>query len=132
MPMTGVGLCAYQTTEQKAEAAAVFARWLTEGERNLDFVVETGYMPVNNDAFDAMEGYVFPDAGYESLYTAIRTMREGYTPIVRPAFGGYYDKTDTLYEGLRQMLPEMRQRADHGENAETLVQETWEFFCSIP
>ena len=132
MPMTGVGLCAYQTTEQKAEAAAVFARWLTEGERNLDFVVETGYMPVNNDAFDAMEGYVFPDAGYESLYTAIRTMREGYTPIVRPAFGGYYDKTDTLYEGLRQMLPEMRQRADHGENAETLAQETWEFFCSIP
>lgn len=131
MPMTGVGLCAYQTTEQKAEAAAVFARWLTEGQRNLDFVVETGYMPVNNEAFDAIESYEFPDEGYASLFDAIKTMRYGYTPIVRPTFGGYYNKIDTLYEGLRQMLPELKQRASDGENTETLAAETWDFFRSI-
>lgn len=131
MPMTGVGLCAYQTTEQKAEAAAVFAQWITEGERNLDFVVETGYMPVNNEAFDAIENYDFPDESYASLFDAIRTMRNGYTPIVRPTFGGYYDKIDTLYGGLRQILPELIKRSDSGENARTLAEETWDFFCSI-
>ena len=30
MPQAGVGLCAFKTTGQKAEAAAVFLRWLTE------------------------------------------------------------------------------------------------------
>lgn len=131
MPMTGVGLCAYQTTEQKAEAAAVFVQWLTEGERNLDFVVETGYMPVNNAAFDAIESYEFPDESYASLFDAIKTMRSEYTPVVRPTFGGYYDKIDVLYEGLRQMLPKLKERSDSGENAETLAGETWDFFSSI-
>ena len=35
MPQAGVGLCAFKTTDQKAEAAAVFLRWLTEQQRNL-------------------------------------------------------------------------------------------------
>ena len=48
MTQAGVGLCAYKTTDQKAEAAALFVRWLTENGRNLDFVAQTGYMPVRN------------------------------------------------------------------------------------
>lgn len=131
MPMSGVGLCAYQTTEQKAEASAIFTRWLTEGERNLDFVVETGYMPVSNGAFAAIETYDFPDEVSASLFDAIRVMREEYTPVVRPAIGGYYDKTDTLYEWLRQTTPELRERSANGESAEDLAMETWDFFCSI-
>lgn len=125
MPMTGVGLCAYPTTEEKAEAASVFTHWLTEGERNLDFVVETGYMPVSNDAFEAIESYdAFPDEGYASLFEAIKTMRDVYTPVVRPTMDGYYDKIDALYAGLRQMLPELRQRSDSGEDTGTLAMET--------
>lgn len=46
MPQAGVGLCAFKTTDQKAEAAAVFLRWLTEQQRNLEFAADTGYMPV--------------------------------------------------------------------------------------
>lgn len=30
MTQAGVGLCAYKTTEQKQEAASVFAHWLVE------------------------------------------------------------------------------------------------------
>ena len=132
MPMTGVGLCAWTSTEQKAEAVSVFVHWLTEGKRNLDFVVETGYMPVSNDAFKAIENYNnFPSEGYQSLYDAINTMREEYTPVVRPTFGGYYDKINALYDGLRNMLPEFSSRVNAGENAETLAEETWKFFCSI-
>lgn len=48
----GVGLCAVKTTEQKTEAASVFAHWLVEGQRNLDFAADTGYMPVTAEAYD--------------------------------------------------------------------------------
>lgn len=131
MPQTGVGLAVFKTDDKKAEAAAEFVRWFTEGERNLDFVVETGYMPVNNAAFDAMDTYEFPDEGHESLYEAIRIMLESYKPIVRPDFDGYYNKVDTLYNGLREMQSEWKTRAKEGEKVEILANETWELFQSI-
>ena len=58
-------------------------------------------------------------------------MREGYTPVVRPAFSGYYDKIDVLYGGLRQMMPALRERSANGESVDALAKETWDFFCSI-
>lgn len=131
MPQTGVGLCARKTTDAKAEAACVFVRWLTEGRRNLDFVVETGYMPVHSDAFAAIDGYDFPSEGHASLYAAIKQMYDGYTPVVRPDFDGFYDRTDALYSGLRQMQPALIARSDAGARAEALADETWDFFCSI-
>lgn len=131
MPQTGVGLAAYQTTKEKAEAAATFLRWFTQGPRNLDFVVETGYMPVNNAAFDAIETYEFSDDGYRSLYEAIRTMRDTYTPIVRPDFDGFYDKVNQLYDSLREQQPLLRSRSDQGEAADTLAEETWNLFQTI-
>ncbi len=131
MPVTGVGLSAYPTTEQKAKAAAVFVRWLTEGERNLNFVAETGYMPVTNDAFEAIADYDFPDEGHAELFRAIKLMREEYIPTVHPIYEGYSQKVNTLYAGLRKMLPGLQARAAQGEDAQALAEETWRFFCSI-
>ena len=67
-----MGLCAYKTTTQKAEAAAVFAKWLTESERNLVFAAETGYMPVTTDSFDRIKDYNFKDDSYKELYSALQ------------------------------------------------------------
>ena len=131
MPQTGVGLAAFATTAQKAEAAGVFVRWLTEAQRNLDFVVQTGYMPVNNDAFAAIDSYPFSSEGYANLYRAIQTMRQSYIPVVRPDFDGYYAKVDALYAGLRAMQADLSARAANGESPTALAEETWELFCSI-
>lgn len=131
MPQTGVGLSCFKTTEQKAEAASIFLHWFTEGERNLDFVVETGYMPVNNASYDAIDTYKFPDKAHASLYKAIRTMRENYIPVVRPDFDGYFVKVNTLYEGLREMTPMLCERLHQGEDIHVLIEETWDFFKSI-
>ena len=114
MTQAGVGLCAYKTTEQKAEAAALFVRWLTEAERNLDFVAQTGYMPVRNGAFDDIETYdKFPEPveSYQQLYAALKTMRENDTPVSEPRFEGYYGKVTALYDGLRQLQQELPARA---------------------
>ncbi len=131
MPQTGVGIAAFKTTDEKAEAAYEFVKWFTESERNLDFVVKTGYMPVTNGAFDSISGYDFTDDGYANLYAAIKTMHDEYIPVVRPDFDGFYDKTNTLYDGLRKMQPELIARYEKGESIAELTEELWEFFCDI-
>ncbi|MBO5671364.1 MAG: extracellular solute-binding protein [Clostridia bacterium] len=131
IPESGVGIASFKTTEQKAEAASVFVRWLTEGQRNLDFAVQTGYMPVCSDAYKEIESYDYPSSAYQSLFTAIQTMHERYTAVSRPDIEGFYAKTDILYEGLGQMQSALKERADNGEDVQVLAMETWEFFKSI-
>ncbi len=131
MAQTGVGIAAFKTTDQKAEAAYEFVKWFTESERNLDFVVKTGYMPVTTGAFDAISEYTFTDDGYANLYMAIKEMHDEYIPVVRPDFDGFYDKTNALYAGIRDMQPELVARAENGEAVEELAKEIWELFCSI-
>ena len=131
MPVTGVGLSAYRTTEQKAEAASVFLHWFTENQRNLDFVVETGYMPVNDGAFDAIDSYPYPSESYQGLYSAIKIMRESYTPIVKVGYNGFSSRANNIYEDLRTMLPSLQQRYLQGEDIDDLAEETWDLFCSV-
>ena len=127
----GVGLCSYKTTDQKAEAAAVFAHWLTEGERNLDFCVQTGYMPVNKGSFDKIGEYAFDTAAYKNLYTALSMVYEQAVAVSEPSFTGYYKKIYTLYDALRQMQSGLAQRYQKGEDAEALAAETWDLLQSI-
>ena len=124
----GVGLCAYKTTDQKAEAASVFAHWLTEGERNLAFVAETGYMPVRNDAYKALESYSFPKESYKELYSALTEIRNTQTFLREPNFVGYYNKVNALYDELRRAQTTMPERVKNGESAEKLANELWELF----
>ena len=131
MPVTGVGLSAYRTTEQKAEAASVFLHWFTEKQRNLEFVVETGYMPVNNGAFEAIEEYSFSSESYRDLYVAIKTMQETYTPLILSTQGTFYDKEKTLSGELRQMQYSWQQRALQGESVDSLAEESWDLFCAV-
>lgn len=131
MTQAGVGLCAYKTTEQKAEAASVFAHWLTEPERNLDFVTQTAYMPVRTGAFDAAADYEFTDENHEKLYTTLDTMRETYTAYPEEYASGYYDKVTILYEQLRKNQPEWILRSQNGESIDKLAEEAWEQFCQI-
>nr|MBQ4319046.1 carbohydrate ABC transporter substrate-binding protein [Clostridia bacterium] len=131
IPQSGVGIASYKTTEQKAEAAAVFVSWLTEAERNLDFAVATGYMPVHADAYGKISDYDYPNEAYRSLFDAVRAMNEKYTSIARPDFEGHYARTDMLYEGIRRMQSSLGKRAADGEDVKVLAEELWEFFVSV-
>ena len=132
MPITGVGMSAFKSDdERKAEAAAEFLRWFTESQRNLDFVVETGYMPVRTDAFASIDNYAFPTEGYASLYGTIKVMLENYEPVVRPDFDGFYKRVTFLYDGLRQIQPDLLVRAGNGEDVGALAEEVWDFLCSV-
>lgn len=127
----GVGLCAYKTTEQKAEAAEVFARWLTDAERNLDFCVETGYMPVNKASFDKISDYDFKTDAYKNLYNAIEKVNDTATAVREPSFAGYYNKIYSLYDSLRAAQKTMPSRYQNGESEEALAIELWEQFKDV-
>lgn len=127
----GVGLAAHVTTEQKKEAASVFAHWLTESERDLQFCIETGYMPVNRDSFDKISSYEFTSPAYEALYTALRTVNETATSVREPSFVGYYSKIYELYDSLREAQKLYPTRLANGESVSALIEETWELFCTV-
>ena len=113
----GVGLCAYKTTSQKAEAAAVFAKWLTESERNLEFAAETGYMPVTNEAFDKIKDYDFKNDNYKALYSAFRSSVKNCTAVSENQNPEYYNKLINFYTYLRKI---QKNKAFYDGNAETL------------
>lgn len=127
----GVGLCAYKTTDQKAEAAEVFARWLTEAERNLEFCIETGYMPSNKASFDKIGDHGFVSKPYKNLYNAIAEVNDRATAVREPSFVGYYNRIYSLYDSLREEQKTMPERYNNGESADKLADELWEQFKNV-
>lgn len=101
--IAGVGLCAYKTTDQKAEAAEVFARWLNEEKRNLDFVASTGYMPVLKGSFDKIDNYEFKSDAYKSLYSALAKTKETCTFLSETNMVGYWSKVYALNDSIREL-----------------------------
>ena len=120
---SGVGLCAYKTTDRKAEAATVFARWFTEEQRNLDFVLSTGYMPVRTGAFDKIGENSLQSEAYKNLYKALAKTVETCSFKKEPDFEGYYTKVYALYEKIRNIQNTLETRYKNGETLEQIVAE---------
>ena len=128
---TGHGCAAHQQDGRAAasRAAAVFLRWLTEQQRNLEFAADTGYMPVSSVAFDAIADYPFEQQSYQRLYDVYNEMRLQNTPLSEPGIVGYHAKAKALYDSLRQRQKDYPQRLANGETLEALTEETWQLLC---
>ena len=113
----GVGLCAYKTTPQKAEAAAVFAKWLTESERNLAFAAETGYMPVTSKAFGLIKDYNFKSESYKELYRAFQSSMKSCNAVSEAKAPEYYNRLNSFYTYLREG---QKNKSLYSETAQTL------------
>ncbi len=122
----GVGLCAYKTTAQKAEASVIFAKWLTEPERNLEFVCQTGYMPVTNGAFDKIDDYFFKTTAYEKLYAALKKAKESSEVLSEQQSPEYYSRVYAFYDYLRN---EQKQFILSSALPETISEELWRKLC---
>lgn len=118
---SGVGLCAYKTTDIKTEAATVFAKWFTEERRNVDFVLSTGYMPVRTGAFDKIGDKSFKSEAYRNLYKALTTTVETCSFKQEPSIEGYYSKVYSLYEKIRNIQKTLETRYEKGETCEQIV-----------
>nr|WP_072537929.1 extracellular solute-binding protein [Anaerococcus mediterraneensis] len=121
--LAGTGLCAYKTTDEKAKAAAIFAKWITESGRNLDFVTKTGYMPVRREAFKKISSMDFENNDYRELYNSLSKMQDDYTFL-----GESYDYNKVLnfYDWLRANQKSFEERYKSGEDVNSLIEECWE------
>ena len=127
---SGHGCAAHQQDGRAAASrAAVFLRWLTEQQRNLEFAADTGYMPVSSAAFDAIADYPFEQQSYQRLYDVYNEMRIQNTPLSEPGIVGYHAKAKALYDSLRQRQKDYPQRLADGETLEALAEETWQLLC---
>ena len=122
----GVGLCAYKTSSQKAEAAVIFAKWLTEPKRNLEFVCQTGYMPVTNGAFDKIDDYCFKTTDYEKLYAALKKVKESSEVMSEQQSPEYYSRVYAFYDYLRN---EQKQFILSNTPSEALADGLWKKLC---
>ena len=122
----GVGLCAYKTSSQKAEAAVIFAKWLTEPERNLEFVCQTGYMPVTNGAFDKIDDCRFKTPDYEKLYAALKKVKESSEVLSEQQSPEYYSRVYAFYDYLRN---EQKQFILSNTPPEALANGLWQKLC---
>ena len=124
----GVGVCTVKSTPEREKACMTFLKWLTEPERNVDFVTELGYMPVTKAGFDeylpsAIEKLT--DPMYVSLYQAFLKTRQDYTFYVPPQREDYLD-LETRFEKLvrLKLTAGQTQYQENPDALDELVQST--------
>ena len=128
----GAGICTVKSTPEKEKACITFLKWLTEAQKNVEFVTSLGYMPVKQEAFDvylpeAIEK--LSDPMYVSLYQAFLKTQENYTFYTAPKLDSYLDLETKFEELIRQILSVKRlEWLEHPEDMDKLVSETLEDF----
>lgn len=105
----GAGLCTVKSTPEREQAAMIFLKWLTEPERNVEFVTKCGYMPVTKEAFtDYLPTAVskLEDPKYRSLYGAYLETQDHYMFYTPPHLWFYLDVETRFEKNSRQELTE--------------------------
>lgn len=113
-------------SDAKAEACGIFAAWLTEGERNLDFTAKIGYMPVTKEGLAAVRDYAFDTPVQKELQEVMAEVvetRQLYIPAYLPEFD---TRLSALYDVMRDTLDTCRSRYLAGGDLDLLAEQTWE------
>ena len=124
----GVGLASSVKGDERKEAAALlFTKWITDGEINLRFVTQAGYMPVKRSAFDAISDFPFENDTYRDLYEAMILMRNDYEFYLSPVVDGYYDILTKFFYSSLEVLGTYKELHETGNGPpEALASEAYE------
>lgn len=115
--------------ERKNEAASLFAKWITDKENNLDFVTKAGYLPVTDDAFEALseDTSSVENEKYRKLYDAVNGMSEEYTYIRVPVYNGASETQASFEKNVKAVLNSARksylERISNGEDENDVIKE---------
>lgn len=129
-PHRGVGLFARKSEKEEENlAAAVFAKWLSQKEHNLQFTTKIGYLPVNAQALQELldNPSNIQSPKHRQLYESQKLAASGYTYLYLPR-GRNISQIQFAVEKLtRQILgnahKEYLARVEAGENPQALVEE---------
>ncbi len=94
----GASMAVVKSTQSKEYASVIFLQWLTESERNTEFAIQTGYLPVKKEANseEAISTYINKqESEYASLDRAVLLNAikeiEGSSLYTMPGFLKSYD-----------------------------------------
>lgn len=109
----GAGMAAVKSTPEKEAAAALFATWFSEPERNIEFARQSGYLPVRTEAVRAMaesyEGNGTPIE--EALLTSLEQINSGYEMYTANVFDHVNETRVALEKELYEYALAERNRA---------------------
>ena len=126
----GGGLFALKNSdERKNYGAYIFAKWLTGAENNLDFVTQTGYLPVTDAAFTRLFNNIgmVSDTDYQNLYKAVDTMISDYELYSLPLYNNASTIQLNFEKNVKEVLKtahnQYLKRINLGEDSETVLKE---------
>ena len=116
----GAGFSVAQSDSTHEYASAVFLKWLTQEEQNLDFAVNSGYLPVENSSLNqgyakAMEAYSgSPEYNSTVSQSAEATMQmlSEYRFYSNPPFEGSYEMRQFYGEYMEASVDNARLEAE--------------------
>lgn len=109
----GGGLMVAKSDEKKEYAASVFIKWLTASEQNMNFVANTGYLPVTKQAFEqnlSAHMDTVEDPRIKKMLTSVLAMYEDYTFFTAPTYASFDSDSDAFEERFKEVLTEHRGR----------------------
>lgn len=130
----GASMAVIKSTESKEYASVIFLQWLAESERNTEFAIQTGYLPVKKEANSekAITTYMNKNkTEYTSLDRAVLLNAiseiEGSRLYTMPGFLKSYDVrtilNTSMLERAEKDYEEIRARMANGKNREEVLQE---------
>lgn len=126
----GTGLFAVKSQdERKNKAAAIFAKWITEKQHNLDFVCASGYLPVTDDASSTLfsDLSAVDNEKYQMLYGAVDQMYGSYSFCPLPLYNDSGSIQEQFEATVKEVLSAAHEsyvaRVEQGEDPETVLSE---------
>lgn len=109
----GAGICTVKSTPEREQACMTFLKWLTDPQKNVEFVTRLGYMPVKQESFDvylpkAIAG--IEDPMYRSLYEAFLKTQEDYEFYTAPQRPDYLKLETDFEQDIRETLDISRKK----------------------
>lgn len=108
----GGGLMVAKSTEAKEYACAVFLKWLTAAEQNMEFISKTGYLPVTKEAFEElMPSHIqtVDDSRIQKMLTAVMSMYEEYEFFYAPNYPQFDAISSDYEDSLKEALSAARE-----------------------
>lgn len=134
MVQQGAGMVVTKSDESHEYASAVFLKWFTEAERNIEFSVNSGYLPVKKDAcnIDEIHNVVsekddeINDILMKSIEVAVDDINQSELYSARP-FENAESARDFVGNEIQECADadyaEICERIENGENRDDVIAE---------
>lgn len=125
----GANMAVTKSDEQKEYASVVFLKWLTETDQNMQFSLESGYLPVKKDSntreqfenFLGDTGAQLESIEIDTVFTALQEIEES-TMYTSKGFENAYQARNVLTKTMYHLAKEDRTKVEkeiaEGENPE--------------